>query len=274
MPRRHDSPTLASCLYEGVVHHRRMEPFEHAFRYRLFCVYLDLDELDRVFSSRWFWSTSRPALAWFRRQDHFGDPAEPLAESVRRLVEEQTGRRPAGPIRVLTHLRYFGYVINPISMYYCFDEAGAAVEACVAEVTNTPWGDRHCYVLPDPVAAPDQRPAPVCEKQLHVSPFMPMEMQYRWQVSVPGEALSLSIENHTREGRAFRASMSLARRPLSGGQLASVLLRYPFMTARVAAGIYWQAARLWWKGAPFYPHPRLRSARPEGTEPAPLIRTH
>lgn len=271
MPARCESPPLASCLYEGAVHHRRLEPFEHAFRYRLFCVYLDLDELDHVFAGRWFWSTSRPAPAWFRREDHFGDPAEPLAESVRRLVETETGRRPSGPIRVLTHLRYFGYVINPISMYYCFDESGNVVEACVAEVTNTPWGERHCYVLPDPVSEPDRDAAPVCEKRLHVSPFMPMEIQYRWCVTVPGETLTLSIENHTSDGRMFRADMTLSRRPLTSRQLSRVLLRYPFMTARVAAGIYWQAARLWWKGARFSPHPRRH---PESAESTALIRTH
>jgi uncharacterized protein len=269
MPISHEASALASCLYEGVVRHRRMHPFEHAFAYRVFCVYLDLDELDRVFSGRWLWSTSHPAPAWFRRPDHFGDPAEPLAESVRRLVEERTGRRPAGPIRVLTHLRYFGYVINPISMYYCFDESGAAVEACVAEVTNTPWGERHCYVLPDPIQG-QNRPAPVCEKQLHVSPFMPMQMQYRWQLSVPGETLSLRIENRMPGKPMFHAAMSLSRRPLTSWQLARVLLRYPLMTGRVAAGIYWQAARLWWKGATFYPHPRRHL---EAAEKTALIRT-
>jgi uncharacterized protein len=271
MPADTSASSLASCLYEGVVRHRRLDPFEHSFGYRIFCVYLDLDELDHVFAGRWFWSTSRPALAWFRREDPFGDPAEPLAESVRRLVEERTGRRPVGPIRVLTHLRYFGYIINPISMYYCFDETGAVVEACVAEVTTTPWGERHCYVLPDPLSGQDGQPAPNCEKQLHVSPFMPMEIQYRWRVSVPGEMLSLSIENHTSSGRMFHADMSLARRPITGWQLSRMLLRYPFMTARVAAGIYWQAARLWWKGARIHPHPRRHSETADSTA---LIRTH
>ncbi|MEI2421818.1 DUF1365 family protein, partial [Arthrospira platensis SPKY2] len=105
-------------------------------------VCLDLAELDTVFRGRWLWSTQRPALAWLRREDHLGDPAHSLDESVRRLVAERTGRRPAGPIRLLAHLRYFGHCFNPVSFYYCYDAAGERVETIVAEVNNTPWGER------------------------------------------------------------------------------------------------------------------------------------
>ena len=274
---------LNSCLYEGMVTHRRLRPFEHAFSYRMFCVYLDLAELDRVFRGRWCWSSSRPAPAWFRRDDHFGDPGEPLDECVRELVQRQTGRRPMGPIRLLTHLRYFGYVINPISLYYCYDETGTTVEACVAEVTNTPWGERHCYVLPNPIRetsgetsrtfspGPPGRAVPSLDdrldtpdlwspKELHVSPFLSMEMRYRWRLTAPGERLAVGIENYDADGRAFSAGMQLERRSLTTWQLSRALLRYPCMTAQVAAGIYWQAARLWWKGARFHPHPRRRTA--------------
>lgn len=138
---------MHSCLYDGWVRHRRFAPRAHAFRYRLFMAYLDLTELDRVFRGRWFWSTRRPALAWFRRADYLGDPSVPLDQAVRDCVERNTGVRPRGPIRLLTHLRYFGYVFNPVSFYYCFDTADTRVETIVAEITNTPWGERHAYVL-------------------------------------------------------------------------------------------------------------------------------
>ena len=278
---------LHSCLYQGTVTHRRLRPFEHAFSYRLFCVYLDLAELDRIFRGRWCWSTSRPAPAWFRRSDHFGDPAAPLDECVRELVQQQTGRRPTGSIRLLTHLRYFGYVINPISLYYCYDETGTTIEACVAEVTNTPWGERHCYVLPDPIrkesvaelvrVQPAREEAEVSRlqlpgdantpdlwspKELHVSPFLPMEMRYRWQLTAPAEHLTVGIENFDADGRAFSAGLRLQRRPLTTWQLSRALLRFPCITAQIAAGIYWQAAKLWWKGARFHPHPRHRAAPP------------
>src|SRR5512147_1165020 len=121
---------MQSCIYEGQVSHVRATPVAHTFRYRLFMVYLDLDELPRVFAGRWFWSTRRRALARFRREDHLGDPLRPLDACVRDLVERETGRRPEGPIRLLTHLAYYGYCFNPVSFYYCFDAAGAAVE-CV-----------------------------------------------------------------------------------------------------------------------------------------------
>ncbi|MDE2766951.1 MAG: DUF1365 family protein, partial [Chloroflexota bacterium] len=130
----------ASALYSGYVTHHRREPAIHGFRFNLFMVYLDLAELPGLFDGRLFWSARRPALAWFRRGDHFGDPDMSLDEAVRTRVAEVTGRRPEGPIRLLTHLRYFGYVMNPISVYYCFTPDESRVQALVAEVTNTPWG--------------------------------------------------------------------------------------------------------------------------------------
>ena len=137
-----------SAIYAGRVRHRRMRPVPHAFHNRLFMMYLDLDELDVVFDGRWFWSTRRAAPARFRREHHLGDPERPLADCVRDLVTAESGQRPAGPIRLLTHLQYFGYCFNPVSFYYCFDEEDRRVETIVAEVNNTPWGERHCYVLP------------------------------------------------------------------------------------------------------------------------------
>ena len=136
---------MHSALYQGWLRHRRRAPRAHAFAYPLFMAYLDLAELDRVFAGRWLWSARRAAPARFAREDHFGDPALPLDEAVRRLVHERTGRRPAGPIRLLTHLRYFGYVFNPVSFFYCY--AGDEVQTIVAEVNNTPWGERCMYVL-------------------------------------------------------------------------------------------------------------------------------
>lgn len=252
---RSDSQPLASCLYHGLVRHRRRLPFAHEFRYPLFLVCLDLQELDRVFAGRWCWSTSRPAAARFRRADYLGPPNQPLADCVRNLVEERLQVRPAGPIRLVTNLRYWGYLINPVSFYFCYDAAGEQVEAMVAEVTNTPWGDRHCYVLPGP-ASPTERVWWVRNrKELHVSPFFPMAMEYRWRISAPGERLSIHIENHADGQRQFEATLLLRRRPLTTSTLAISLLRHPFMTGRIAAGIYWQALRLWWKGAPFHSHP-------------------
>ena len=136
---------MKSCIYEGTVAHARRDPM-HRFEYKLFMMFLDLDELPHVFGKRFFWSNRWPNLAWFRRQDYLDEKKQSLAESVRDIVAQRTGRRPEGAIRLLTNLRYFGFMINPISLYYCFNSR-EEVEFVVAEVTNTPWGERHAYCL-------------------------------------------------------------------------------------------------------------------------------
>jgi uncharacterized protein len=254
---------MNSCLYFGRVSHRRHggheDPVSNAFEYRMFMVCLDLAELDTVFRGRWLWSTQRPALAWLRREDHLGDPAQSLDESVRRLVGERTGRRPAGPIRLLAHLRYFGHCFNPVSFYYCYDAAGERVETIVAEVNNTPWGERHCYVLPRDEArlrGPNQEFE--LDKEFHVSPFLPMETRYQWRFSEPGERLLVHLRNEQHGRHAFDATLTLERREISGPALAGALLRFPFMTLRVVWLIYWQALKLKLKGAVFHTHPAKR----------------
>ena len=256
-----------SCIYEGLVRHARHRPVAHRFSYRLFLLYLDLAEIDRVFEGRLLWSASRPAPARFRRADHLGDPDLPLDEAVRELVRDRLGARPQGPVRLLTHLSYFGYCFNPISIYYCFAPDGDAIEYVVLEVSNTPWGERHCYVL-------DARgqSGPVLrhrgKKEFHVSPFMDMEMEYRWAIGVPGQALNASVQGLDGAGRLFDAALELERVPISSASLARNLARYPFMTVRVVAAIYWQALRLRLKRAPFFPHPAKRAesgSRRDGT---------
>jgi len=238
---------MNSALYIGRLRHQRHAPRPHRFAYRLAFVWLDLAELERVFSGRWLWSIGRPNLAWFRRADYLGDAAVPLDQAVRELVTRETGTRPAGPIRLLTHLRSFGHCFNPVSFYYCYDAAGQTLETIVAEITNTPWKERHCYVI----RGRQLKTA----KRFHVSPFMPMDLEYRWHFNEPGPRLAIHMQNIQRGRRLFDATLSLTRREISGASLALALLRFPFATLRVVAGIHWQAALLWLRRIPVHTHP-------------------
>ena len=242
---------MNSALYTGRLRHRRYAPRPHAFEYRLFMAYLDLAELDEVFRGRWLWSARRPALAWFNRADYLGDAAVPLDEAVRERVRRETGLRPRGPIRLLTHLRMFGHCFNPVSFYYCFDARGERVETVLAEITNTPWRERHAYVLP----ANDGDLHFRFGKSFHVSPFMPMALQYDWRFSAPGRRLAVHMENHDTGGKVFDATLALERREIGAASLARALARHPFMTLQVLGAIHWQALQLWAKRVPSYTHP-------------------
>lgn len=247
---------MQSAIFEGSVKHRRLNPVGHAFRYKLFMMYLDLDELDRVFHGRWFWSAKRRALARFRRQDHFGDAEIPLDVCVRDEIEEKTGQRPEGPIRMLTNLSYFGYCFNPVSFFYCFDRNDDCLEFIVAEVNNTPWGERTLYVLPAPQLQKAQKHMEFTpEKVMHVSPFMQMDVDYRWRFSTPGESLTVFMENSRNGEKIFDAGLHLQRTEIDALSLARILTFHPFMTFKVILGIHWQALRLWLKRVPIFDHP-------------------
>jgi uncharacterized protein len=246
----------ASCIYEGAVRHRRLQAREHAFRHRLALAYLDLDELPQLFGGRLV--SPRPGLVRFRRQDYYGDRSRPLADAIRDAVQQHAGSRPAGPIRLLTQLRACGHCFNPVSFYYCFDPSGQRLEHTLAEVTNTPWGERHAYVLS--AAGVGQTLTGRSSKELHVSPFMGMDHTYDWRVTLPADRLAVHIESHRAGTLAFDATLSLRRRELTRASLARITARYPLATMRVLALIYAHALRLKLKGAPVHRHPRAGAA--------------
>jgi DUF1365 family protein len=257
---------MESCIYEGSVMHKRSKPVEHKFAFSLYMLYLDLDELPHVFSGSWLWSTERTAFARFRRRDHLGDPKLPLVDCVRDWVEERIGRRPVGPIRLLTQLRCAGIAMNPVSFYYCFDAEGTRVDTVVAEVNNTPWGERHCYLVASDPDVKDESIRTRTPKQFHVSPFMGMDLAYQWSIQKPGDRIGLRIANHEPDGTLiFEAALGMKRRELSASSRARMLVQYPFITLQLIVAIYWQAFRLYIAGVPIHPHPRNRAEQLEIT---------
>lgn len=247
---------MASAVYEGTVRHRRHHPQPHEFGYRMAQLYLDLDEVESLFAKRWLWSSRGRNLAEFRRSDYLGAPGIPLVEAVRDRIEASTGMRPSGPIRLLTHLRYGGFVFNPVSFYYCYAADGQQLEHVVAEITNTPWKERHAYVLP---IADAQRRGRAWHwdfaKAFHVSPFMAMQRDYHWSFTAPADDLRVHMDVLHEGEREFDATVALQRSPLDGTSLARVLWRYPLMAAQVVGAIHWQALRLWLKRTPVHDHP-------------------
>lgn len=212
--------------------------------------YLDLSEVESAFGFPWILS--------FSRKNYYGDRDRPLDECIRELVHARTGKCPDGPIRMLTQVSLFGFCFNPVSFYYCWDRSGESVRFVVAEITNTPWGERHAYVLE---SDPEDRGVDrVFDKQFHVSPFLPMKQTYRWRFTEPRESLGVHMENREpSEGPdappVFDATLVLKRTPLGFGGGLKVLLRLPLAGFQALILIYYQALKLFLKGVPFHPHP-------------------
>jgi len=241
-------------LYTGTLQHARYTPKRHRFAYKVFMPFVELDSLPQFIKQLPMWSVGRWAPARFVRGDFLGDQSVPLADAVRRRIFEETGQQQTGPIYLLANWRYFGYQNNPIAVYYCYDPTGEQLEYVVAEVTNTPWGERHSYVLRAP--GDDTPLRTEFDKALHVSPFNPMDMTYRWASNAPGDDLQIQIALFEKDERIFDAVLTLTGQPLDARNARRAILSYPLMTVKVVAGIYWEALRLFLKGVSLHSHPK------------------
>lgn len=249
-------PHMDNALAVGTVWHRRRTPRDHRFKYRLYYSLIDIERIDDLCRrSRW-WSLERFNLVCFRRSDYLGDAGQTLPEAVRERVRASSGVRPAGRILLLTHLRQWGVCFNPVSFYLCFGVEDQ-LDFIVAEVHNTPWNERHAYVLD---CRQQSGPAYRFEfdKQFHVSPFLPMNLHYDWRFSFEPDRIRVHMLVMDGGSESFGAGMELTPEPLTPGAMRRMPLAFPMMTARVVAAIYWQAFRLWLKGVRFHPHPDKR----------------
>ncbi len=254
---------MKSCLYRGQLSHRRFFPKAHDFKYPVLLFYIDLDEVSKIFSIPLFFSARAPRFLGFERSDYLRGQDD-LKETVKDFVQKQTGKVLQGPIRLLTQIRYFGFCFNPVSFFYCFDPSDQHVEAIVAEITNTPWNERKAYVIP--IQERGKMVRTQFDKNFHISPFMPMNLQHTWTFSLPmpGHSAGNAESNLTvyMEDRLypnlnliFDATLELKPIPLTAKNLLVALIQFPLLTFKSFIAIYLQALILKLKGVPFYPHP-------------------
>lgn len=237
--------TLNSCLYSGVVGHCRYKPQVHRFRYSIFLFALDLDELDKLPDLGWWFKVKYFALMSLRPSDYLDHRPELTRQIVWQKVASLGGELLDGPVVFVGQVRCLGFYFSPVNFYYCHQKDGG-LRYLLAEVSNTPWNERHCYLIDAQIQAP-------IRKAFHVSPFMDLNMSYHWHFSPLGEVLTLQITNHAEE-RLFDAALCLDKKPLTKAELKTQWLRIPAMTIKTVLSIYWEALKLYWKKIPYVPH--------------------
>jgi len=240
--------TEVSAIWQGSVRHRRFAPKPHAFSYSLFMLGLDLDELPTLDQGIWF-AIERAGLLSFRRRDYLKGSNGSLKQAVWSKVSELGGEaHPDGRVLLLGNVRCLGFYFSPVNFYFCYQQETARY--LLAEVSNTPWNERHYYLLDLTALSPH-------DKDFHVSPFMDLAMRYHWRIRPPVQEALIHIESHPKSGEAklFDTTLSLRRAPLSRKGLIDLLVRWPWMTMKVLLGIYWQALRLFIKRTPLFSHP-------------------
>lgn len=238
---------MRSCVYRGSIFHQRFTPTEHKFEYQLDYLFLDLDEIDEVFALSRLWSKQRANLVSFQRQDYLPSDRSSLKEEVGTQITRLCGESFNGKVMLLSTLRSLGHNMNPIALFYCYEHN--ELKYVLAEVHNTPWNERHVYLLEGPGF---EKPT---KKDFHVSPFMPMNTTYQWKISDPGPYLVVAINVYRDSEPLFNASMTLAQIELNQKTVSNIVWRQIRQTFRTITSIYVQAARLWMKKVPIYSHP-------------------
>lgn len=244
---------LRSCIQCGRIMHRRHKPSTHGFVYPIFMSLLDTREIEKLFKRSKLWSINRFNLVSFYRKDYISG-GDTIESAVQKKIYDSTGKRFGGQIFILTHMRYLGFCFNPVTFYFCYENDDIQPQYIIAEINNTPWNERHCYVLENSKYRKDQ--SFKFGKEFHVSPFMSMDLDYHWRFDLEQERLNIRMELFDGDELCFEAGLDLEALPFNASQMYRVPLRYPFMTLSVVFRIYWQAFQLWVKRTPFHAHPK------------------
>lgn len=247
--------TSKSAIYIGDVEHRRLAPKKNIFSYSVCYYFLELEEIPKIFKFPFLFSYNFPGLLSFWRKDYLGSKEKDLKAAVKEEIFKATQQTFEGQIKLLTNISYFGFCMNPVSFYYCYDSEGKNLKYIVSEITNTPWGERHPQVF----SFDQEKDKKVYEfpKNFHVSPFMPMTIDYTWVFHTPNEKLFVYMQNRNKGEKEliFDSTLKLVRKDLNASNVALSFFSFPFVTLKTMVAIYYQAAKLYFKNVPFYTHP-------------------
>ncbi len=241
------------AVYQGTIAHTRFSSKSHKFTYKTNMLYLDLDELQGAFLGKLFWGYNKPNLASFYRSDFYGDKRKTIKKSIQSLLLNKINLHHKGKVFLLTTIRYFGFAFNPVSFYYCFDES-SNIQAIVSHITNTPWNEKHAYVH-DCRNKPSMSKKFEFDKGFHVSPFMPMNINYSWVFSPPKDFLFVSMDSYNKDKLIFNATLKMTKKAWSNFILNKILFLSLPMSIKSTLLIYFNAFILFIKRAKFYPHP-------------------
>lgn len=244
-----------SVLFTGTLRHRRFTPSPHQFTYRLFMFCLDINTIAHSLQHIKYASFEKFNWFSFRRKNYLSQPDVALDDYARQVVQQKLNLYPQGKIFLLTQLSCLGYCFNPISIYFIFDKANQYLEYLLLEVTNTPWGEKHNYVLQSMEKSKNSVYHYEFEKELHVSPFMAMNYKYQVTIKLTEQKIIVQMENHKNGNKDFDATLTLDAVPKKGNSFKAIFIRFPLITYKVSAAIYWQALKLWLKKVPVYFHP-------------------